>query len=203
MPLVFIGAVSFVETAMEGADRMTTIEAIDGRLEIRDTWVSMAYAGIINTRKIIEDAAREMGVAVIFSHNAQFADLPNGFSFIGKAAAALDKACASSGLTWSIQNGVLQVKANHDTINREVYLLSPDTGLIGIPKKVNLAAENSEDTGQQGWDVEYFMNAAINVNDYIRLESKHVQGYFRVYSVEINGDNLEGDWLCTARLLEV
>lgn len=30
-----------------------------------------------------------------------------------------------------------------------------------------------------------------------------VKGYFRVYSVRIEGDNMEGSWSCTARLLEV
>lgn len=27
--------------------------------------------------------------------------------------------------------------------------------------------------------------------------------YFRVYKLTIDGDNLEGDWICTAQLLEV
>ena len=47
------------------------------------------------------------------------------------------------------------------------------------------------------------MNAAINIDDYVKLESKMVTGFFRVYSLEIEGDNVEGSWTCTARLLEV
>ena len=47
------------------------------------------------------------------------------------------------------------------------------------------------------------MNAAINIDDYVKLESKMVTGFFRVYSLEIEGDNVEGSWACTARLLEV
>lgn len=54
-----------------------------------------------------------------------------------------------------------------------------------------------------GWDVEYLMNAAIDIDDYVHLKSKYVEGYFRVYSVTIDGDNMEGSWTCTARLLEV
>lgn len=203
MPLAFTGAVSFVQTSTDGSDRMTEIEAVDGRIEIRDTYVSVSYAGVINTKKIIEDVAAQMGVTVTFSYNAEFTDLPNGFSFVGQAKNILDKACASSGLSWSFQNGILQVKKVKDTMSREVYILSPETGLINIPKKVTVSAENKDAEDQNGWDVDYLMNAAISVDDYVRVESQFVTGYFRVYSIEIVGDNIEGDWMCTARLLEV
>ena len=203
MALVFTGVVSFVATEQDGADRMTEVEAIDGRVELRDTYISVSYVGIINNKKIIEDIAVEMGMTITFSYNAQFTDLPNGFSFVGQAKNALGKACSASGLTWSIQNGVLHVKSAKDTMSKEVYLLSPDTGLIGVPKKVTLAAEDKSAKNQTGWNVEYLMNAAINIDDYIRLESKVVTGYFRVYSINISGDNIEGDWTCETRLLEV
>lgn len=203
MPLVFTGAVSFVQTSIDGADRMTEIEAVDGRIEIRDTYVSVSYSGVINTKTVIDDIAKEMGVTVTYSYNAEFVDLPNGFSFVGQAKNALDKACASSGLSWSFQNGILQVKKLKDTMSQEVFLLTPETGLINVPKKVSISAEDKNAKDQTGWDVDYLMNAAINIDDYVRVESIAVTGYFRVYSIEIEGDNIEGSWMCTARLLEV
>lgn len=203
MPLVFTGAVSFVQTSIDGADRMTEIEAVDGRIEIRDTYVSVSYSGVINTKTVIDDIAKEMGVTVTYSYNAEFVDLPNGFSFVGQAKNALDKACASSGLSWSFQNGILQVKKLKDTMSQEVFLLTPETGLINVPKKVSISAEDKNAKDQNGWDVDYLMNAAINIDDYVRVESKAATGYFRVYSIEIEGDNIEGSWMCTARLLEV
>ena len=140
MPLVFTGAVSFIQTSIDGADRMTEIEAVDGRIEIRDTYVSVSYSGVINTKTVIDDIAKEMGVTVTYSYNAEFVDLPNGFSFVGQAKNALDKACASNGLSWSIQNGILQVKKLKDTMSQEVFLLTPETGLINVPKKISISA---------------------------------------------------------------
>ena len=202
MPLIFVGTVTYLETSLEGADRETTLEAADGRVELRDTYVSLSYSGSINGKKIIEDIAVEMGVTLTFSYNAQFADYANGFSFVGPAHAALDKACASSGLQWQFENGILQVKKRRDTMTREVFLLSPDSGLIGIPKKITFGKDATGDGDQSGWEVDYLLNGSIGMGDYIRLESKLVQGYFRARSIEMNGDNLEGDWLCTAKLLE-
>ncbi len=203
MPLIFIGTVSHIETTVDGSDRMTEIEAIDGRVVLRDTYASLSYKGNINTKKIIEDVAVQMGIPVTFSYNANYSDYPEGFSFIGPAKETLNKVCAPTGLIWEIQNGILQVKKKNDTMSREVFVLSPNSGLIGIPKKLTVGAENDADENKTGWEVVYFLNGAIGVGDYVKIESKAVTGFFRVHSVNHNGDNLEGDWLSTAELYEV
>ena len=203
MTLIFVGVVTHIETTLDGGDRETVIELTDGRIELRDTYVALSYSGIINTRKIIEDIAANMGVTLTFSYNAQFVNLENGFSFIGHGRTALDKACASSDLTWQIHNGVLQVKAKGDTMTQQGYLLSTDSGLIGIPKKITYGDDGTGVGEKTGWEVEYLMNGAIVIGDLIRLESKVVTGYFRILTIEMDGDNLEGDWSCTARLIEV
>ena len=203
MPLIFVGGIVYRETGMDGGDRMTTIEATDGGIELRNTYVSLSYSRTINARRIIEDVAVQMGIAVTFSHNAQFADFTSGFAFVGLARVALDKACATNGLQWHIHNGVLQIKVRGDTMNREAFLLSADTGLIGIPRRIKYAKGDGDPKEQSGWEIEYLMNGAIGIGDFIRLESKFVQGYFRMRSVEIDGDSFDGDWLCRARLIEV
>lgn len=203
MPLIFIGNITRIETVLDGADIMTEIEAIDGRVELRDTYVSLSYKGTISTKTVMQDVAGQMGVPVTFSYNAVFSDYPNGFSFIGAGKSALDKVCAPTGLIWEIQNGILQIKRKNDTMSREVFLLSPDSGLIGVPKKLTEGAENDTDVPKNGWEVVYFLNGAISVGDYVKIESKTVTGYYRVHTVEHDGDNLEGDWLSTAKLFEV
>ena len=202
MPLIFVGTITNIVTSLDGADRETEIEAADGRVPLRDTFLALSYNGVVLNKQVIDDIAVQMGVTLTYSYNAQFVDFPNGFSFTGPARTALDKACASSGLSWQIQNGVLQVKMQRDTMSREVYLLSPDTGLIEIPKKITISADDEGAGDMPGLEVRYFLNGAINIGDYIRLESKVAQGYFRVHSVAMDGDNLEGDWLCTAQLLQ-
>jgi hypothetical protein len=201
IPLVFVGTVTYIETSLDVGDRETYIELADGRVEIRDCFVSLSYAGKINTKKIIEDVAADMGVTVSFSYNATFADWPNGFSYVGAGRVALDKACASTSLQWTIQNGILLIKRMRDTMTRQVYLLNPESGLLGIPKKITYGEDAQADGDQSGYEIEYFLNGAIGIGDYIRLESMIVKGYFRLKSVEMRGDNLEGDWICTAKLV--
>ena len=95
------------------------------------------------------------------------------------------------------------MKKPNDTMNREVYELSAETGLIGTPTKVQISDSDGSETTQYGWDAEFLMNAAITIDDYVYLNSRLVHGYFRVYSITAEGDNVQGSWTCTARLLEV
>lgn len=207
LSLIFAGIISYVRTSMDGADRKTEIEVIDNLVQIRDTYVSVSYNGTVNWKTIFDDVASQMGVAVTYSYNAEFKDISNGFSFVGLARDIMTKGCNCCGLVWSLQNGVMQVKRPNDVMSREVYVLSPDTGLLGIPARISVekstssSATNAEK--QQGWEVEYFLNGAINIDDYVKLESKTVTGYFRVHTLEIAGDNMSGDWTCKAQLLEV
>ena len=203
MPLIFTGIISNVVTSRDNADIKTEIEVIDSLLPIRDTYVSITYEGTVNWKTILDDTASQMGITISYGYNATFPDISNGFSYVGMARNILSKGCDCSGNTWDIQDGILQVKREDDVMVREVYLLSKDTGLIGIPAKVVIEHDTAIDENTIGWDVEYFLNGSIGVDDYVRLESKYVQRYFRVESVEHNGDNVSGDWVSQARLLEI
>lgn len=203
LPLIFAGIVSYVCTGLDSADRKTEIEVIDNLVEVRDTYVTVSYNGTVNWKTIFDDVAAQMGVAISYSYNAEFVDISNGFSFVGLARDIMTKGCKCCNLSWSLQNGVMQVKKPGDVMSKEVFVLSPDTGLLGIPARVVLTQEDSTAENQLGWDVEYFLNGAINIDDYVKLESETVTGFFRVYSLEISGDNVSGDWICKARLLEV
>lgn len=215
LSLIFAGVVSTVETEVDGSDRKTSIEIVDNLVEIRDTYVSVCYADKVGWRSIFDDVAQQMGVAISYSYNAEFSELANGFSFVGKARDVLSKGCSCCGLSWSIQNGVVQVKKIGDVMSREVYVLSAETGLLGIPVRFTESEKNSTGTsgksvGKQsskasvtGWKVDYFLNGAINIDDYVKLESSIVTGYFRVYSISFDGDSASGDWICTAKLKEV
>ena len=174
--LIFAGIVSYVSTTIDSADRKTEIEVIDNLIEIRDTYVSVSYNGVVNWKTIFDDVANQMGVAISYSYNAEFVDISNGFSFIGKAKDIMSKGCKCCNLSWSLQNGVMQVKKPGDVMSKEVYLLSPDTGLLGIPSRVVITQDEATGSNTLGWDVEYLLNGAINIDDFVRDESDTGKG---------------------------
>ena len=206
--LILAGNVVTSSTEMDGADRMTELEVVDGRVALRDTYVEISRSGRVDSKEVFDEIAGAMGVSVIYSKGCKFKVLPHGFSFVGPAKTALKKLCKTCGLSWSIQNSVLQIRKPNEPITTRAYLLSSDTGLLEVPKRITISSEGDDSSSgksnsQIGYEVKYFLNGAIGVNDYVRLESDKVRGYFRIYKLTIDGDNLEGDWICTAQLLEV
>lgn len=213
-PCIFRGTISNVITDLDGADRMTEIEAIDGFAETKDTFISVSYRGKTAARTLLNDAANKMGLPIKYSSKASSVALRSyfsrGYSYVGAAKNVLDAACRIANLSWTIQNGTLQITRKGESISTIAQVLSKDTGLIGIPKKIyNSAVAAGEDTGSTlqdslfGYEVVYLMNGAIGVNDLVKLQSEVVTGIFRVYKLIIEGDNIEGDWQCTAQLVEV
>lgn len=95
-----------------------------------------------------------------------------------------------------------------DFYNRSPH--QPKDGPDRKPKKLTQSEKNSgnaeenssKNKAQAGWEIRYFLNAAIGVNDLVQLESKVANGIFRVESVKLEGDNMSGDWLCTAQIVE-
>lgn len=150
---------------------------------------------------MIEYFAAEMGVAVAYSKSAKFAQFRNGFSFVGSAQTGLSKVCSMCGLSWTLQNGVLQIRAGTDAMSYNAYLLSAETGLVEIPKKITFTPTGSSEK-KKGWEISYLMNGAIGINDCVKIQSKVISGVFRVMKLTISGDSYSGDWLCTAQVVE-
>ena len=200
--LILVGNVTSVVTTLENADRMTEIEVMDGRAELRDAALVISMNGSVDCREVYEKISDEMGIPAAFADGLSFKMMPNGFSYAGSAKNALQKVAAYCGHSWTIQNQVLQVTWPGMAMGAMGFLLTHDTGLIGIPKRITIGAAGKEES-RTGWEAEYLLNGAIGVNDVVELRSRAASGHFRVHKVTIDGDNMEGDWMCTAQLLEI
>lgn len=201
MPLIATGIITYTSTSLESADHATEIEFTESLTELRDTYVSIGLSGSVSSKCVIEYFATEMGVAIAYSKSASFIQFRNGFSFVGSAQTGLSKVCRLCGLSWTLQNGVLQIRAGNDAISYKAYLLSPETGLVEIPKRITFTPTGSSDK-QKGWEVSYLLNGAIGINDCVKIRSKVISGIFRVMKLSISGDSYSGDWLCTAQVVE-
>ena len=115
-PMVLTGTVTNVVTEDDGADQKTTIDVLDGRKELRDSYVTLGYLQSTDSKLILQDTAGQMGLPITFSPGASFKPLES-YSYVGLAKNVLDKVCASNNLTWTIQNGVIQVTKPNEPIS--------------------------------------------------------------------------------------
>lgn len=200
MATVLVGSVTSAITTLENADRITELTVVDGRVALRDTTIKVSMNGKVNAKTVYTKIANAMGLPIVFAKGLKFKTLPNGFCYVGKAKNALQKIAKCCKHKWTIQNEVIQITEKGKSVSARGYLLSSETGLLGIPKRITI--DSGEDS-QTGWEVEYLLNGAIGVNDIVKLKSSNANGYFLVHKVTIDGDNLEGDWICTAQLLKI
>ena len=202
MAKIATGNVTFLSSSSDGADKVTEIEFAESRVELRDTYISLSYAGRLNSKTVWLAVARNLGMATAFSEGAVFPDIKNGFSFVGAARGALDKLGKLCNLKWSIQNGVLQVFKHNEAIRNKAYLLNEDTGLLDVPRQITIASSDENGAEMHGWEITYLLNGAIGINDCVKVESKIISGVYRVMNITMSGDNLAGDWICTAQVVE-
>ena len=203
LSLILAGNVTYVVTTPDGADRLTEIEVADGRVSLRDANISFSRNGKVDTKDLYAYIAGQMGLSIVFAKDLSFAKFPNGFSFVGKGKNALQRIAKANGHAWTIQNGVIQVTLPGRPVNTHGYLLNSDTGLISIPKRITISQSADSGDSLTGWEVEYFLNGAIGVNDVVQIQSGAANGYYRVHKITFDGDNMEGDWVCDAQLLEI
>lgn len=202
-PLIFAGTITSCTTTADNADRMSELEIIDGRVALRDTAISLSLNGMVNSQEMYNRIASEMGVPIVLAEDLAYVNIPNGFSFVGKARDALNRLSDCNNHCWTIQNGVLQITNPNKPVTSVGYLLSSETGLIGTPKKIVISENAGNTEAQTGWEIVYFLNGAIGVNDIVKLKSAAVTGDFRVHKITMDGDNIDGDWICTAQVIEI
>ena len=201
--VILLGNVTAATTTTDNADRMTELDVVDGRAALRDTYITLSVNGAVDTKTIYDTIAAQMGISVMYAQELQYVTIPDGFALVGKAATALTKVAACNGHAWTIQNGVLQITYPGRPINVQGYLISADTGLVDIPRRITISGTESSQETLSGYEITFLLNGAIGVNDIVVLESRNVSGYFRIYKMTIDGDNMSGDWICTAQVLQV
>ena len=216
--LMAAGAIVDAFSYFDGPDVITELRVADGYVEIRDTAVSLGYAEGASSAAILRDLAGQMGLPLLLGEDVPERTWSNGFSFYGPARSALHKIVAGTGAEWSIQNQELQVVAKRGVTRRQAFVLASDSGLVGYPERTTENAREkakvrdvttgndarlvSSRQQRQGWRVTSLLLPTINPGDLVKMESRTVQGFWRVESVQHQGDSDGGNWQTELQLVD-
>ena len=218
--LCFRGTVIYGYTAEDTTDSITHLEIADGTVALRDSYCTLSYAQNVAAKVVIQRCANEMGVPLVYGEDVgDLEAYKNGFSFIGLAKDALTEVCNARGLSWSIQNNILQViKAGGTSTNRGL-VFSAYTGLIGAPERVIQAEYKSDKTTprrkskekeqknelrkKRGWRIHTLLSPTVNPADLVKVESKLITGWFRVEKASHAGEYNGNQWESALELTEI
>ena len=203
--IVFTGNDLIVQTRKVGVDNETTIKSKDGGKQIAETHVNLdvpAGEGLEETvNKIVRHYKDVTGRPV------ELKKLPRKKAARAKAlsksaAKLLDELLAPEGYEWSIQDGEFRVTKITEGSEETVYILSPQSGLIGSPEKTRFRLPNM-DKDSDGISFTCLLNPHITPLRRVQLASENIRGIYKITSVKYRGDFSGSDWYCEAEGIPV
>jgi len=194
---VFIGNITNINHIKQGADIITKLECDDGAKVIRNTKVNLSYKEGSSAKEILNDVINLIPLASQFVDTTDIEDVQfvNGFSFLGPFKFVLEKLSSTLNLEWSIQDNELQIIRIGGTNKKQAIHLSPRTGLIGTPERVQDLSKQ-KNTERPGWRINSLLFPKISIGGLVSVESQLIKKgtFFRVINVEHNGDTWGNEW---------
>ena len=197
---LFVGDIARVVTKYVGADIITTIEAGDGEEAFAKARLDKSFAPGAKVGDVLDNIKKAMGLGEGKDKGVMRNDsFLNGIPLTGLARNHLDMIAQRQNLEWSIQNNTLQFLPRGQATDEDVVLLNGETGLIGVPTKtkvVNRSLIKSADgkDAQSGIQLLALLNPEIYPGRRIKVESKSVNGVFRVTKATYVGDTHAQPW---------
>lgn len=196
---LYLGAARRVYSRYDGADIVTTIESGDGEKAMRDAKIQKTIPKGAPISQAVKEIVKALQAEGLSPGNVEKAiqgikingrtSFPSGSILSGPAAGQLTGLLKSAGLTWSVQNGQIQILTDALASSGQVLLLSPKTGLISSPEI----------------DSEGILSATSLIIPGLRpgariyVDAVFVKGNFRLESVQYAGDTHSDSWYAELR----
>lgn len=171
----------------------TRIQGEDGGSNVRHSRISESFGP--GTPHIVVARACASALGLGQGNLADFAsDLrqsyPRGTVLSGSAAGELTGLLRRAGLTYSIQNSALVVRARGAAAPDNAVLLNAASGLVGAPVRDNTGVVQAR----------CLLNNRIVIGSYVRLDSPPFTGDYEVRRVKYRGSNYENEFYCDMEL---
>ena len=206
--IIFVGNARDIWSYRDGVDTWTEIESEDGGTAYRrTTTIQRLFHAGTTVSTVIEACAEAMGVGLGNTREvAAGAELesggnnyPSGTTVSGVAWRQLNRVCRSASLRWSVQNGVLQLRAAGRPAETVLApLLTPSTGLLDSPTR---GARDAR-TGRVSYQAKALINPGLYPGRVVRIESREVNANLMIKRADYQGDTTGDDWFVDMELQE-
>lgn len=205
-----VGIIAFtdstkVTSARKGANIVTTIHAGDGDAATTKATINKSYEGGIDLKTVISDVAntlKDVGGTIVDAVQGAASKInQNGLTVSGASKDILTQLLGKTNpeSEWSIQNNELLILEELQTTGEPAVLLTPQTGLIGIPaKRVSKSGGVGGGTGssKEGAVIQALIMAnELRPGRAIQVKSNNIDGIFKILEVQFTGDTHGNTWL--------
>ncbi|HAP3854162.1 TPA: hypothetical protein IUU01_000600 [Enterococcus faecalis] len=159
-------------SVLNGVDRATTFTFLEGKDYSEQKEVNITFNNGTDAHTIINRVAREANIPLSEIKLKNNKIYGSGYTADGQAMMVLEEISKACDTSLYFKRGQLVIKNFRDG-NKERYRLSPETGLINQPTKV-------ESHDYTGWSVECLLQHKITTGTAVYIDSKNVKGNFYV-----------------------
>lgn len=197
--LLFVGDISLVNHTIQRPEVITTLECNDGERILKNTKLSLSYAEGFTISKILKDISSKLDIpnkVKIEIDARKDIEFTTGFSYVGQIRPLLDALCRSAGLEWSFQNEELKIQSEDTGDLTRAISISPDTGLINSPERLNdITTGRKKTEAIPGWKFVSLLQPKAEPGGIVVVNSRELptNSAFKIYSVEHKGDNYGSD----------
>ena len=198
--LLFRGDLRTARTERAGPDLVTTIEGDDGGRDILLARVSRSFPPGTSVLTVVRALAIALGIgegnlATLAYSTRGGSTFARGTVLTGKADEELTRILHSCGLTWSVQNGALQVlRAGAALATAAVVLRAREgqsyTGLVGTPSVDPDGTVNATALIQPGLDP----------GGRAQIDCPTLTGLYQIRNVTYEGDTASDSWYANLEL---
>lgn len=190
--VIFLGDLRTSLSVWQGPDCVTSLSCGDGEKAVQTSRVNKSFKKQTKTADILKAIAQALGVgqgnlndAVAKLSASGIGDIfSQGTVLTGSAAREMTNICRSAGLSWSIQNGKLQILGARQSLAGTAIQVTETSGLIGSPTVDNKGIVS----------VRSLMLPDVFPGRLMVLQSDRIKGQYRIEECEWAGDTHGTDW---------
>lgn len=181
--LIHDGDIRRVERDRTEVDRVTVITLGGNVIKLSQAFFNKSYSGQISVQQIVSDAVPSFNIDA-----TDLDQIPNDaflydFSFTGKTGDLFDKILNPIKVQWFETDNLIKFSAGMKAFEN-VVLLNQNTGLIG-----------SASVTDKGTKFRSVLNGRILLNEKVKIESRLVNGVYKVIQILHKGDNRDGEFV--------
>lgn len=168
----------------EGQDIITKIHVADGENKFRNARLDKGYPPNTKLKQVFTDVINTLELGKGAQIGIPDMNIANGLTLSGLARDHLNILTEAHKLEWSIQDETIQVIPQNKGTTESIVLLSPESGLVGIPEKTD-----------KGVEFKSLIQPKLRPGRLVKIESRFVKGTFKIRKVNHNGDSNKGTFL--------
>jgi hypothetical protein len=215
----FFGDVVSVKHRVTPPTVTTVLTVGDGAKALRDSKTSLSFKKNTQVSVVIKELTRGLGKPIKNPEaiEEQSNVFLSGYTAIGNNKTLLDQLARNNGFSWSIQNDEIVIVSDSDTPPADILVLSPETGLVGVPERINDSIDKKEsqvpvsttttgeDKKRPGWNVEAKLFPEVVPGDFIALQFRaRPEGEIvKIIEVEHSGDTYGEAWTTKLQVQDI